>query len=203
MKTRSLVLTAIVAVASVAAGASPYPRLRGTFVQLTRSNAEWDDARWDQLFARFRELGLSEIVIQWSALDDLAFYPSATLASSTRSPVTTILRLADRADMTVRVGLAHDSLFWTRIERDPALVDVYLRRLQIRSQGIARELAQETRSHPSFSGWYLPEEIDDVNWTTPRARDLLIHHVRHLTESLHALSPSATAMILETPLCFA
>src|SRR5437867_731071 len=187
-----LSLVLVLAAPTAHASAAPPPRLQGTFIQLTRANADWDEARWEQLFGRFRDMGLSEVVVQWSAFDDLAFYSSATLPSTPRAPIATILGLADRMGIVVFLGLAHDSSYWSQIQRDPALVGVYLRRLQLRAQKVASELAPEARKHPSFAGWYLPQEIDDVNWSTARARELLVHHVRHLRETLHALSPAAS-----------
>ena len=196
MKTCLIVLCAAMTISfnERAAGAPAQARLQGTFVQLTRANADWDAARWEQLFAQLRDMGLHEIVVQWTVLDDLAFYPSKAHPSSPHSPLDTIFTLADHAGMTVVVGLAYDSQYWTHIDRDSTLVDVYLRRLQLRSQTVARELAPETRNHPSFAGWYVPEEIDDVNWMAPRSREVLIHHLRHLTETLHALSPAPVAL---------
>ena len=50
MKTCLLVLCAAITVSfdQRAAGAAAQPRLQGTFVQLTKANADWDAATWER-----------------------------------------------------------------------------------------------------------------------------------------------------------
>lgn len=165
------------------------PALQGTFLQLTHANAAWTLAQWEALFDRFRALSLSQIVVQWSAYDDLAFYKSQALSSVPSPPLPTVLGLADRAGMRVTVGLAHDSQYWSHIRSEPAVVEVYLRRLRVKSIAVARELTPSVRKHPSFSGWYLPQELDDASWVNRKAWHVLLNHVSSLSDSLRKLTP--------------
>ena len=63
---KRLFIVSIAVMLGGASGGAASPRLQGTFIQLTRANADWDEARWEQLFGRFRDMGLSEVVVQWS-----------------------------------------------------------------------------------------------------------------------------------------
>jgi len=182
----------LMAAAGVAAG----PRsLDGTFIQLLNAHEQWSAADWDAQFRNFERLRLSQLVVQWSVYDETAFYASSAYKPLAQPPLERILRLADEAGIKVRVGLAHDSGFWSKIGRDPELVEVYLRRLRLRSEVAARELAPLVRSHPCFDGWYLTEEIDDVNWLEPRRRALLTEHLELLGSLLHELTPGATVAV--------
>lgn len=53
--------------------ANPSVRLNSTFLQLTVQNKNWTDAQWSELFEYFRVLQLSELIVQWTAYDDIVF----------------------------------------------------------------------------------------------------------------------------------
>src|SRR6185312_4826123 len=54
----------------------------------------------------------------------------------------------------------------------------------------ANELSPILKKHRSFAGWYVPEEIDDVNWRAPESRRILITHLSALGTELRRLAPS-------------
>src|SRR5207244_542811 len=177
------------------AAETPPPRLHGTFIQLSQAHGAWAEGSWRRLFGYLAQLRALEIVVQWTVYDDMAFYPSARHTPVAQPPLETILTLADELGMTVRVGLAHDSAFWSRINRDPATVAVYLRDLQARSESVARELVPLIRRHRSFRGWYITEEIEDATWKDERARAALFDYLRRLTLSVRALAPGASVAV--------
>jgi hypothetical protein len=175
--------------------AIPAARLKGTFLQLTAAHGDWQPADWARLFEYFKELRLSQLVIQWSVYDDLAFFPTAACRQAPRPPLSTIMQLADAAGLDVWVGLSHDPEFWDKIHRDPKLVEVYFRRVRLRDEAIARELAPQLQTHPSFRGWYITAEVDDVNWQEAPAREVLFAFLRDLSAFLHTLTPGATVAL--------
>ncbi len=190
-------LAAVVAlvISSAAPAAAAEPRLQGTFLQLTEAHGRWTRPQWESLFADLRALGLRRLIVQWTVHDDTAFYPSALHRSVPAPPLPVLLELADRDRVEVVVGLASDSRYWEAIARDARLVEVYLRRLRLRSEGVARELAPLVRGHVSFAGWYVTEEVDDVSWLEPERRLLLAGHLRDLTASLKRMTPGATVTV--------
>ncbi len=171
--------------------------LTGTYLQLTEASAGWDDDRWRALFADLERLGVRELVVQWTLYDQTAFYESRVFRSVPDPPLDLVLELADAASMSVLVGLAHDPGYWQKIDRsrDAGLVDVSLRRLQVASLAVARELQPMLERHPSFRGWYLPEEIDDVSWVEEDRRRLLFTHLRRITQKLEELTPGKDVAI--------
>jgi len=171
------------------------PRLDGTFLQLTDAHGRWSRAQWEALFDDLRALGLKRLVVQWTLRDETAFYASTQQRGVPQPPLPVLLELADRDGVAVVVGLASDSRFWERIARDAKLVEVYLRRLRLRSEGVARELAPLLRAHASFAGWYVTEEVDDGSWLEPERRGLLAAYLRDLAASLKRLTPGATVAV--------
>jgi hypothetical protein len=185
----------LVAWAAAATAQPSQPRMQGTFLQLTEAHGRWTRAEWEALFADLRALGLRRLVVQWSLHDETAFYPSALHGSVSQPPLPLLLELADRDRLEVVVGLASDSRYWERIARDEGLVEVYLRRLRLRSESVARELAPLVRGHASFAGWYVTEEIDDGSWLEPPRRALLAEYLRELTASLKHVTPGAAVAV--------
>ncbi|MGH8644924.1 MAG: DUF4434 domain-containing protein [Gammaproteobacteria bacterium] len=163
--------------------------LAGTFLQLQEAHKDWRMEDWARLFAYFRELRLSQLVIQWTAYDDISFYTAAGSHRAGESSLDIILKLADQADMQVLVGLVYDWRFWEQISRAPPLVEDYLRRSQRRSVSVASKLSPIVRGHPSFQGWYLTEEIDDINWRNAEARQVLFKYLREISAKLHEITP--------------
>ena len=175
-------------------------RLRGTFLQLASGHGAWEREQWRQLVGYFRELGLQEVVVQWTLLDEVAFYDTQTFASAEvaplrRPPLETILNLADDAGLRVRVGLAASASFWQQADEHPELFEVRLARLYLRSVAVAEELAPSVVQHPSFRGWYITEEIDDETWSEARRQDTLLEYLGTLSTRLKELTPTATVSV--------
>jgi hypothetical protein len=174
---------------------SAAPRLGGTFIQLLEEHGSWSSSRWDELFQNFHSVGIDELIVQWSVLNGTAIYPSHTFRSIPNAPLENILARADAAGMRVLIGLAHDSDYWAEVQRDPHAVAVYLRKLRAKSDSAARELAPAVTQHSSFAGWYISEEVDDVNWRKTEARTVLFDHLTVLARELKKLTPKAVISI--------
>jgi hypothetical protein len=106
-----------------------------------------------------------------------------------------ILKLADAAGMQVWVGLTHDSGFWEKINRDPELVKTFLTRLRLRDETLVGQLLPQLKDHPSFRGWYIPEEVDDINWQEEPAQRVLFGYLRELSAYLHKAAPGSRVAI--------
>src|SRR5262249_27167700 len=74
-------------------------------------------------------------------------------------------------------------------------VDRYLGELRRRSVTAARELAPLVQTHRSFEGWFLTEEVDDVNWLPPERFGLLAGYLRDMAETLHGLEPPVSVAV--------
>jgi hypothetical protein len=184
----------ILGVNATAAEPDATPRLSGTFIQLLDEHGRWADSQWDSLFTTLKGLGIRDLIVQWSVLNGTAYYSSKTLRTVGNPPLETLLAGADRLGMKVYVGLVHDSGYWTEIER-PGAAATYFTNLRNRSVKVAGELAPLVKKHASFQGWYIPEEVDDINWRTPESRRILLGHLSLLEKELRRLAPAATIAI--------
>jgi hypothetical protein len=164
----------------------------GAYIQLVDENGAWPEAAWRSLFADYQKLGVKKLIIQWSVYEHKAFYASKHFASFETKPLETILTLADAADLRVLVGLSHDPHYWINIQ-DQDKRAYLLDRLR-KNTKVAAELATLVSQHKSFAGWYISEEIDDINWQTPVARDALASYLQQTSAFLRVVSPPRTAI---------
>jgi hypothetical protein len=192
----TLALSWLVAGVNTAAGdPAPRARLSGTFIQLLEQHGRWDDAQWDELFQTLNSIGIRELIVQWSVLDGAAYYSSRAFRPVANAPLEKLLAQADRFGMSVLTGLAHDSDYWSNIQAGPEAAAAFLAKLRSRSIRAANELSPIVKRHPSFHGWYIPEEVDDINWRLPEARNILIEHLSALAKELRRLAPQETLAV--------
>jgi len=182
------ILTAALLVAGFSWLPSP-PPLRSTFLQLHTANLAWPREKWQKLFSDLQTLQVTEVFVQWTVYDEMSLYGTAENPAPT---LDLIMDLAAAGGMRVWLGLVYDSQFWTQIQRDPALVDVYLRRLRLRCEEAARHLAA---AYPHLYGWYISTEIDDKHWQEHGAQEVLFDFLRDLTTQLRQIKPGTRVAI--------
>ncbi|RZL96512.1 MAG: DUF4434 domain-containing protein [Variovorax sp.] len=170
-------------------------RLTGTVIQFNPAHNLWVRSDWAKLFRSLRTLGMTQIVVQWTVAGKAAYYPSRQFRPGPMPPLGALLDLADESGMRVLIGLAHEPKYWAQIAEDPAQVERHLRDLRSRSMQAARELAPLVAHRKSFEGWYLSEEIDDLNWRDPARRAVLTTHLKALTSELRTVDPHARIAI--------
>jgi len=174
---------------------TPPPRFEATFLQPLRDHGAWPPEHWERLFDDLAALGVREVVVQWSAYGATRFFePQGDAGGDSVPLIEKLLPLAQARAMTLRLGLVHDEDWWGKITRSPEVVEVYLKRLELDSLRLAGALHARFKDSPAFGGWYLPQELDDVNWNGPR-RALVVEHVRALREGLRRIDPSRDAGI--------
>lgn len=164
--------------------------LGGTFIQLVDANKDWSYERWQQLFAEMEQLRIKQIVLQWSVIDDQAFYRSKSFRSTPEPVIEWIMEFAARSGMQVTLGLSHQTSHWQMVS-DKDSRKKYLSQQIERVARTAGELADVVAKHRSFAGWYLSEEVDDINWVEQSANEELRSYLLQATSLLKTISPDA------------
>jgi hypothetical protein len=164
------------------------PALAGTFLQLLLEHQEWTEEQWVRLFEAFRRLRLTYVIVQWAISDGQRFYVSPH-AGVPRAPLQAILELAEKADIRIMIGLVHDPDYWTKIAQPSAAVAAYLADRESRIVQAVTEIVPLARSHPSFAGWFMNEEIDDINWQESTATSVLYPYLHRVSDYLRLAFP--------------
>ena len=178
--------------APTVAGGSP--GLSGTFLQLLNEHRTWSHERWARLFDAFRRLRLSQVIVQWVISDSQPFF-AAPRAGTVSSPLQSILELGETSNIQVLVGLVHDPDYWQRIAQPSAAVDGYLKNRESRIVHLAAEIAPLSSNYRSFAGWFMNEEIDDINWQEPAAATILRSYLQRVSDYLRLALPGAPVAI--------
>lgn len=179
-----LAMAATSLLAACGSGSSgPEQKFQATFLQPWQSYETLPVAEWRRRLQLMRDLGCTEIILQWSALYGGNF--------PWTMPEPLLQLLFDEAGskgMGIRVGLPYDEGWWNalRTSRAQGLPD-FLARTEAR----CLQTLQTSRwpGQPGFRGWYLPYELDQYNWATPERQALLVPWLRSLADAAHASYP--------------
>ncbi|SEG96581.1 F5/8 type C domain-containing protein [Nonomuraea solani] len=176
-----------------AATCAATPRFAGSFLQPGLGDT-WSPATWDQELGYLTRACMSELVLQWTADSKAgtAVYPSALYGQSTATDVVgAALSAADRAGMTVYLGLQVNDDWWNTYANDPA----WLAGQAAVAKNLADDLWEKYRTHASLAGWYLSFEVDNWNFTTTASQNAMAAFYQEVADHLHALSPGKPVVI--------
>lgn len=164
-------------------GGGPAQTFNATFLQPWKSYETLPVEEWRRRLQLMRDLGCTEIILQWSAL-----YGGSFPWVMPEDLIQLLFDEGGRHGMGVRVGLPYDEGWWNalRSSRAQGLPD-FLARTQAR----CLETLQTSRwpAQPGFRGWYLPYELDQYNWATAERQALLVPWLRNLAEAARASYP--------------
>ncbi|SFM12665.1 DUF4434 domain-containing protein [Nitrosomonas communis] len=167
----------------------PIHPIRGTFIQLYEdSHGQWDKNEWVIFFSYLKKLKISNLYLQWTVEETYAFFPSNSFQPVEFPPLETILKFAEQLDIKINIGLVYDDKYWNQITKNPHRVKVYLDGLLNRSILAAEQIAPIAKKYKSFNGWYITEEVDDINWRHGK-RKLLFAYLGQLSSALEKLTP--------------
>ncbi len=156
------------------------PIVSGAFIQLNSNNASNDAPWWQEVVANMSKIGIDTIIIQYSAINSISFYPVKNLEISeyyslspqNNNPIESILAAADKANIAVFLGLGLEQSFVTTYNsRTNQFEFDYDKNLVIvKAKLILDELYQtygyktdDNSGHKSLQGWYLPNELSDAD----------------------------------------
>lgn len=171
-------------------------RLGGTFIQPDLID-RWSDAELASEFTMMKNLGMTQVVLQWSANshdkrergDKTAVFPTGQAGYrkiTSTDVVGRALQAADNAGINVWLGLQVNDDWWRVYAGDQS----WLNAEAATSKQFANELTSRYGGHASFSGWYLPFEMDNVHFDSTAAQDRMIGFYRDVTDELRRISPT-------------
>ena len=152
-----------------------------TFLQPTVAHKEWTPQQWSNEFSRLRQLGTRSLIIQWSQYDNTAFYAESGEQDSLLHRVT---KGAADNDIGFYIGLALNR-DWSEIQGlDSGKIGTALKE----SKRVARIIYQQFGQNPGFRGWYIPQELTDVDYTDDQHK-LILNFFANLTATLRGFDP--------------
>jgi len=169
-------------------------RLGGTFIQPTNLQAAWSSADWGRLFDEFATLGITDLFIQWTVLDQTAFFRSTRFRLSSAPTLPLVLTLAARTRIRVWIGLHLDTRYWEEIKQGPDRIQIYLRGRLRDLDSLLAELEPALAEAP-FAGWYVTDELDDQTWDGGAKRAVLKRYLSDTVAQLRSRRPASKVAI--------
>lgn len=131
---------------------------------------------WRQMFRSLHGQGTSTLVVQWTRYGDERF-------GGRGGWLDRVLQLAAGEGLGLELGLYADPAFfaWAQ-ERGPALAARL--RSHVRENLAVAAQWNELSTTGAVRGWYLPAELDDLNWQAEDKRGLLAEALQELRAGL-------------------
>jgi hypothetical protein len=173
---------------ALAATCTATPRLAGTFVQPYLIDG-WTDAQVSAELDHLAAACIRHVIVQWTAdtKHRTTVYPTS-LSGYTHDGATDVvgrlLSAAQAKGVSVWLGLQVNEDWWSRSADDGP----WLAAEATRSVAVANELYDSYGGYASFDGWYLPFEVDNVNFTDPAAQTRMADYYRTVIGALDAAS---------------
>ena len=141
--------------------------LNGAFFQLWNSGAgcgcgAWTQAQWDAELAKLHAECQDTVIVQYGVWDNNAWYTPSALpyVAYTNPTLNRIFQSAQALGMKVVVGLDYSDT-WAGADMTQAATysDIITK-----DTAMAAEVVGLFGANPAFAGWYIPQEVDDLNW---------------------------------------
>jgi hypothetical protein len=189
----ALVVACAAVIPNASAGAE-CEHLPGTFIQLTNAQAAWSTADWRVLFNQFQTLGIKNLFVQWSVLNDTAFFPTAQFKMARKPLLPIVLDHASPLGLGAWIGMHLDARYWQEIAQSADRVSAYFAE---RTQGMVRFLGDLNAAveSPAFAGWYITDEIDDQTWHDRDKRAVLKQYLSTTVALLKGRRPGSKVAI--------
>jgi len=161
--------------------------LHGAFYYISANQASWSTERWETELAWMRQAGMSIVIVASCADENTACYPTQLPGRTPMgsNPLEKILSIADANAMEVHLGLVGSSKWWSDHSEE------FLTSLAQDSIAVASELYALYGTHASLKGFYITEEIDNLNWIDETVRKRLVNaFLKPVSDHIKALNPA-------------
>lgn len=160
-------------------------QIKGTFIQylnwmmINKWNPgnRWglDKATWEKELDAMRKANIDTIIIQWLQIDETRFIPEESDRQAVDA-TEVIMNYADKHHMKVILGLWGDNTEW--FSKAPSADSKYLLKAANNNIRVAEEAWNRYGRHASFAGWYIPQELWNINFTDEENSRMRTFHRR-------------------------
>ncbi len=182
-------------VAMATAGAA----LDGSFIQLHRGKADRTTEEWRTDFQHIKALGGDRVIVQWTAEEPVLYFGADTNILRGMTEVYPVLErifeAAEAENISVVLGLQHHPEFWDQIKSRDKVIQDFFRIRKARNRQLQLVLLNNFGDRTSWTGYYLPDEIDDLTWRSPNKKKLIHGYLRAMAGILRENDPDRTIAV--------
>ncbi len=159
--------------------------VKGIFYQPWKADLSLTRSDWERRMARLHKDGLDTLYLQWLRHGETDFLNAHLKKDGPFIQV--LLDAAATRGIGIYIGLFSDPEYFHSLNLSTAKLNNYLFKLREKTFRIAVEFHARYGKHAAFQGWYLPEEVDDLNWQPAARTKLLITHMHLMGQALKSL----------------
>ena len=164
--------------------------INGTFIQLWNDVGckcgSWTKQRWEEELDKMEQLCIDELIIQYSVYENVAWYNQSNqnFIEWKFNALNHIFDATQGKNIKIVLG-TYFSESWNH--DDKGSQQTY-DKINNKNELIINELATNFGNHPNFGGWYIPQEINDLEWQVNPKKDLLFNWLNQTTNLIRNVS---------------
>ena len=165
-------------------------KLNGSFTQLWNSAGcscgQWTQGQWENEFQKMKDLCMDKFIVQYSVYNDLSWYNNSSLSFVVfkETALDKIILAAETKGMKIYFGLYFDET-WNSSNKS---LSATYSSLLTKHQGVIDEIWNEFGSSSAFGGWYIPQELNDLEWQQNPQKTLLFNWLNNVSSYAHSKS---------------
>ena len=198
-----------------------YADIAGSFIQLHRGKADRTVNEWREDFQQIKALGGDMVIVQWTAEQPVLYFDPSR-GGRMRSPeaamdepvplsrgaadrlrgmeevypvVERILVAAEEEGMSVILGLQHHPEYWDQIKGRQKVIRDFFRVRMARNESLQRALLEAFGDRAAWTGYYIPDELDDYTWRAQDMSELVRTYVHSMASILRGNDPERSIAI--------
>ncbi len=154
--------------------------LGGSFIQLWNtagcSCGQWTQEEWEDQFQSMKDACLDKLVIQYGVYENNAWYTPSSLGyvAYTNPTLGRIFAAAQIKGIDIYLGLYFDET-WNSSDKTQSST---YSSLLTKQQQVTDELWDLFSGNTRFKGWYIPQEINDLEWQSTGNQSLLASYLQ-------------------------
>ena len=164
--------------------------INGTFIQLWNDVGckcgNWTKQRWEEELQKMENLCIGELIIQYSVYENVSWYNQTqqSFVDWKFNALNHIFEAAVGKNIKIILG-TYFSESWNH---DPKNSQQTYDKISTKNEQIINELALNFGNHPNFGGWYIPQEINDLEWQINPQKNLLFNWLNETSTQIRAVS---------------
>jgi hypothetical protein len=172
-------------------------KLTGSFIQLWNTSGcncgNWNQTQWDNELQKMSDLCMNKLIIQYGVYNDFSWYTPSNLGfiNYQSDALNKIFLAAEKVDINIQVGLYFDEEWNTANKSSSIEYD----NLLIKHKAVIDEIWGLFGNSKSFGGWYIPQEINDLEWQGNTEQTLLFNWLKDVSDYAYSKSENKTIMI--------
>lgn len=172
-------------------------QLTGSFIQLWNTSGcncgNWTQQQWDLELQNMADLCLNKFIIQYGIYHDFSWYTPSNLSfvNYESDALNKIIIAAEKVGIDVYFGLYFDET-WNGSNKS---TNTEYDNLLTKHQGVIDEIYNLFGASNSFGGWYIPQELNDLEWQGTTEQNLLFNWLKAVSDYANAKDNTKPVMI--------